>query len=253
MCLLWERSESNNLFREILLNVMPSDFKYFYFNKLRIILMKIEYLQPKRILLDGKTVEYYDEGKGYPVLLIHGWLFSKVILRILIKELLKRRGGFRVIAPDLPGFGNSEELNDVHSPENYAKFLDRFVSKLKLKKFYLFGSSGGGTIVLDYTINHPKKVEKLIVHAPFFYGGQTWKYSIKLRILVKLIQHSKILREILYRKVVSENIKSKEHFLKIIPEKYHLEFEKIARESEYFLKKTVSKRAAEELGRYATR
>ena len=95
MCILWERSESNNIFCEILLVVMSSDFKYFYFNKFRIIEMKTKNFQPKRIFMDGKIVEYYDEGKGYPVLLIHGWLFSKVILRILIKELLEggREGG----------------------------------------------------------------------------------------------------------------------------------------------------------------
>jgi len=41
--------------------------------------MESENFECKRILLNGKTVEYYDEGKGQPIILIHGWLNSKII------------------------------------------------------------------------------------------------------------------------------------------------------------------------------
>ncbi len=193
--------------------------------------METEDFECKRILLNGKKVEYYDEGEGQPILLIHGWMYSKIIFIIIIKRLLK--DGFRVIAPDMPGFGNSEEFDDVHSPENYSEFLDRFVSKLGIKKFVLFGPSMGGIIALNYIIKHKEKVQKLIVQAPFFYGKQSW-FSWKLRLLTNLTGTLPLIRNLVYKITVSpRRMKNEENFLlKKTPKKYSGEIEQIVKESD---------------------
>lgn len=115
----------------------------------------------KFIEIDGMQVHYRDEGKGFPIVLIHGTGSSLHTWNDWTKELSKK---YRVIRMDLPAFGiTGPNKNADYSIENYTSFLHQFLSKMNIDIFYLAGNSLGGNIAWNYTAENPKKVEKLIL------------------------------------------------------------------------------------------
>jgi pimeloyl-ACP methyl ester carboxylesterase len=111
--------------------------------------------------IDGMQVHYRDEGAGTPIVLIHGTASSLHTWDDWTKELKKN---YRVIRMDLPAFGlTGPNLNGDYSIQNYTRFLDQFLSKVKVDNFYLAGNSLGGNIAWEYASEHPKKVKKLIL------------------------------------------------------------------------------------------
>lgn len=126
-------------------------------------------MKAKLLMINEKKVSYFDEGSGFPILLIHGWVVCKDSF-IPIIEILRKK--YRVIAPDLPGHGDSEELDETHNLENYIKFMNIFVGKLELNKFHIMGPSLGGTLAILYAIQNKDNVERMILLAPLF----NWKH-----------------------------------------------------------------------------
>lgn len=57
-------------------------------------------------VIDGLKIRYIDQGSGTPVLLLHGWGVEASVYHLIIDHLSAR---YRVVAPDLPGFGGSQE------------------------------------------------------------------------------------------------------------------------------------------------
>lgn len=94
----------------------------------------------------GETlnIHYIDEGgnnKGTPVLLLHGWGARAENYRCIIDMLTPH---FRVIAPDMPGFGESDEPQTPFDAENYADFVRAFCEKLGINSIFIIGHSHGG-------------------------------------------------------------------------------------------------------------
>lgn len=117
----------------------------------------------KFIDVEGMQVHYRDEGKGFPIVLIHGTGASLHTWDDWTAKLIKN---YRVIRLDLPAFGlTGPNGNADYSIEKYTYFLQQFLSKLKLDTFYLAGNSLGGNIAWNYTAMHPKRVAKLILLA----------------------------------------------------------------------------------------
>ncbi|KGL58925.1 alpha/beta fold hydrolase [Polaribacter sp. Hel1_85] len=115
----------------------------------------------KFIEIDGMQVHYRDEGKGFPVVLIHGTASSLHTWNDWTKELTK---DFRVIRMDLPAFGITGPNKDAdYSIESYTRFMRQFLLKMKLDKFYLIGNSLGGNIAWNYTAEYPEEIKKLIL------------------------------------------------------------------------------------------
>jgi len=98
-----------------------------------------------KILVEGIAAEYGDEGAGPVVLLLHGWKDTLHTFDALMPILAKH---FRVVRVDLPGFGGSEAPSVSWCLEDYARFVERFVSKLQLTVHLLVGHSFGGRIVI---------------------------------------------------------------------------------------------------------
>ena len=73
-----------------------------------------------------------DEGNGTPLVLVHGFLGSSEMWT-LQTDFFKRN--FRVIAPALPGFGNSNAISSCDSIECMAKAILNLLDRKKLKKF----------------------------------------------------------------------------------------------------------------------
>lgn len=115
-----------------------------------------------KIFLRDITLSYYTIGSGQPVLFLHGGRVEAQTFRKNL-ELLAR--DFYVIAPDIPGYGDSSTPNEIWSFKNYADFFDLFLQELELKSVYLVGYSLGGGIAL-YLAEQSKIVKKVIFIDP---------------------------------------------------------------------------------------
>lgn len=96
-------------------------------------------------IADGLTVSYIDQGQGPVVLLLHGWGAPAETYRLIIDHL---SAYCRVIAPDLPGFGGSEEPPEAWTPARYAEFVKAFAAAVGITEAVLIGHSNGGRIAI---------------------------------------------------------------------------------------------------------
>lgn len=125
--------------------------------------LKAPYAPPpsKFLELNGLSVHYRDEGKGFPVVLIHGTSSSLHTWDAWTKALTQH---YRVIRMDIPAFGLTGPSRERdYSPEAYVKFLEDFLRALNVSKFHLAGNSLGGLIAWNYALAYPHKVEKLVL------------------------------------------------------------------------------------------
>ncbi len=102
-----------------------------------------------------------DVGKGIPLVLVHGFLGSSEMWKPQIEYFKKK---FRVVAPDLPGFGKSYTIDSCDSIELMAATVIKTLKKKKIEKFYLLGHSMGGMIVQEMSKIVGDKILKLICY-----------------------------------------------------------------------------------------
>lgn len=117
----------------------------------------------KTASVDGLRVNYKQAGEGKPLLLLHGWGSSSDSW-VKVQQMLGERG-YQVIVPDLPGFGKTPAPSTVWGVEEYAEFANAFAEKVGLTKFVLAGHSFGGQTAIQFAVEHPEKLEKLILIA----------------------------------------------------------------------------------------
>ena len=102
-----------------------------------------------------------DTGSGIPLVFVHGFLGSSDMWMPQIKFFKKN---FRVIAPDLPGFGNSSNISSYNSIESMAKVILNLLKKKEIENFNLLGHSMGGMIVQEMAKIAGEKILKLICY-----------------------------------------------------------------------------------------
>jgi pimeloyl-ACP methyl ester carboxylesterase len=119
---------------------------------------------PKRLRVDGLSVRHFDAGKGAPVLLLHGALLGSSA-DVWTRNLAPLAAhGLRVIAPDLPGFGGTDNPTDL-SLSYRKKFILALMDALKLERAALVGHSQAGRIALDLAFSDPQRIAKIVVLA----------------------------------------------------------------------------------------
>jgi len=121
----------------------------------------------KSVEVTGMTLHYFEGGQGTStVLLLHGFASAKEDWTRFAKCLLHE--GYRVVAVDLPGFGQNKKDPDVsYDVPTQAKRIRAFTEKLGLKGFHVVGSSIGGTIAGAYTYGFSQDVLTLTLIEPF--------------------------------------------------------------------------------------
>jgi pimeloyl-ACP methyl ester carboxylesterase len=102
-----------------------------------------------------------DTGSGTPLVLVHGFLGSSNMWEPQINFF---KDSFRVIAPALPGFGNSSAINSCNSIECMARAILNLLEKKEIKNFNLLGHSMGGMIVQEMAKIAGEKIIKLICY-----------------------------------------------------------------------------------------
>ena len=127
----------------------------------------------------SKTISYRETGAGPALVLLHGigsgsagWLFQL--------ETLK---GYRLIAWDAPGYGESENLPiEKPKPADYAQALHEFLDRLLLKDVMLVASSLGCLMAGAYAAARPERVRGLILLGPAGgYAGDEARTEERLR------------------------------------------------------------------------
>ena len=116
------------------------------------------------IQVDGNKIRYLESGDSKHVLvLIHGLGASAERWNKVIPIFAKQ---YRVIVPDLIGYGYSDKPVVDYTPDFFSSFLEKFFIALKITRPIIIGSSLGGQIAADYASTHSNKVEKLILVSP---------------------------------------------------------------------------------------
>ena len=121
-------------------------------------------LEAKTLEIPGFRVAYLEGGSGDPLVLIHGSGDDKDHWLSVSRYLTKH---FRVIALDLPGFGESDKSLERHyTAQDQAENIKAFTRALGLRSFHLGGHSLGGKISAVYAAKHPSQVKSLWLLAP---------------------------------------------------------------------------------------
>lgn len=122
--------------------------------------------------VDGLRLHYLEAGEGEPVLLLHGWPTSSYLWRNVMPEMAKTN---RVIALDLPGFGQSDKpLNASYSFRFHSRVLDQFLTALNINKLSLAVHDLGGPVGLYWAIHNRKRVQKLALLNTLVYPDMSW-------------------------------------------------------------------------------
>ena len=114
-------------------------------------------------LPSGARIHFRDEGRrdGSPVVLIHGSNASLHTWEPWVATLGQK---YRMVTLDLPGHGLTGKVPDRdYTPESQVAVVDAVVDHLGIDRFVLGGNSMGGGVTWRYTLNHPKKVEAMIL------------------------------------------------------------------------------------------
>jgi pimeloyl-ACP methyl ester carboxylesterase len=114
----------------------------------------------RRAKVHDADVCYVEIGSGPPLVFVHGlagcwqnWL----------ENIPHFARSHRVIAADLPGFGQSELPREDISIPGYGRFIDAFLGAIDIERAPLVGNSMGGFIAAETAISHPARVEKLVL------------------------------------------------------------------------------------------
>ena len=109
-----------------------------------------------------KDIYVGDTGKGFPLVLVHGFLGSSKMWEPQINFF---KDYFRVIVPDLPGFGKSNKAKSHNNIQTIANLLLECLEEKKIYKFNLLGHSMGGMIVQEIAKKAGEKISKLICYS----------------------------------------------------------------------------------------
>ncbi|OXM62588.1 alpha/beta fold hydrolase [Amycolatopsis vastitatis] len=103
--------------------------------------------------------------RGRPVLLVHGHPFDRSMWRPQAEHLA--RTGYRVVTPDLRGYGESPARGTKTGLDVFAGDLVDLADHLELGRFVLGGLSMGGQIVMQLVADHPERVTALVLADTF--------------------------------------------------------------------------------------
>ncbi|MFC7142528.1 alpha/beta fold hydrolase [Halosimplex aquaticum] len=116
--------------------------------------------EPDRLSLPAGEISYVDEGEGPTLLFVHGNPTWSFLYRHLISGLSDE---YRCVAPDLPGFGLSDDPAAFsYRPPALARTLRRFVDRLSLRDCALVLHDWGGPLGMDFATRRPEEVTGVV-------------------------------------------------------------------------------------------
>ncbi len=131
-----------------------------------------------KITHKGSTIFYTDQGKGAPIILLHGFLENSTMWDTLLPFLTKN---YRVICIDLLGHGKSDCLGYIHTMQDFAESIHTVMAALQLTDSTIIGHSMGGYVGIAFAKAYPEKVNSLCLLNSTPEADSTERKQIRLR------------------------------------------------------------------------
>jgi pimeloyl-ACP methyl ester carboxylesterase len=129
------------------------------------------------LLIHGRRLAYREAGGDGPtVLLVHGITNSSRTWTPVTERLAEH--GLHVLAPDLPGHGDSQRRRGDHSLGATASILRDFLSVVDVERLTIVGHSLGGGIVMQFSYQFPEAVQRMVLVSS---GGLGREVSLAVR------------------------------------------------------------------------
>src|SRR6202034_2138119 len=127
----------------------------------------------RTVQIDGLSIFYREAAPrdAPPILLLHGLPSSSRMFEPLLTRLSDK---FHMIAPDYPGFGHSDappSREFEYTFDNIAKVMNHFTEVLNLSKYTLYMQAYGGPVGFRIALQHPDRIEALIVQDAVAHNG----------------------------------------------------------------------------------
>ena len=188
-----------------------------------------------KITINSLETNYLERGNGVPFLILHGWGSSSE--KWLKEAEIISKNSFKVIIPDLPGFGESDKLTLPWTINDYVKWFEDFTKQLDVQDFYLLGHSFGGALAAKIAVKYPQRAQKLFLVAAAIIREKTAQKKILVKVakLVKIFSFLPLynfFRKAVYKFIIRESDYvytegiMKETYLNIVGEDilHHLHF-----------------------------
>lgn len=139
-------------------------------------------------MINGLLIRYLEINKDAPqsIVFLHGWGGNLDSWKEFLTSFEKEN--IRVLAFDLPGFGQSQVPPAAWTVKDYADLLKGFLDQLGLDKIWLFGHSFGGQIAVRFTHDRPGRVAKLFLSGPAIIRPKKSFYKIILGVFAKIFR-----------------------------------------------------------------
>lgn len=137
----------------------------------------------KKIDVNGIKTNYKIAGSGPAILILHGWGASSDSW-LKVQEILAGKG-YKIIVPDFPGFGKSDNPPEAWGVGDYSEWLKGFIDKVIGERVFLVGHSFGGRGAIRFVNRYPDRVKKLILCAS---AGIRPKLTLKQKLFSWLVK-----------------------------------------------------------------
>ena len=117
-------------------------------------------VEQKTVIAGNINTFYLSAGTGEPLVLLHGAGGGAVLWGPILDLLSKH---FHVIAPDVVGYGESDKPDAPYDKVFFSTWFRSFCDSLNMGKINLLGNSQGGAIAMQFTLDNPDRVKKLIL------------------------------------------------------------------------------------------
>ena len=135
--------------------------------------------EPRYTDVDGLRLARVDEGRGDPVVLLHGEPTWGFLYRSVIPALVA--AGHRVVVPDAPGFGRSDKPADAgwYSYETHTRALAAHLGALSLERVTLVVHDWGGPLGLRWAMEHADRVARIVILNTGLFSGREAPAGLK--------------------------------------------------------------------------
>ncbi len=138
------------------------------------------------VTVDGYKIHYVEEGRGDPVLFIHGNPTSSYIWRNILPRVAQETGR-RGIAPDLLGFGKSDKPDVDYSLLLHERIVEGFIEQLRLTNIIMVLQDWGGPLGAAYAVRRPDNVRGITLMETFLWDTN-WRDFGGFKVVFRLFR-----------------------------------------------------------------
>ena len=134
-------------------------------------------------------LHFFEKGQGHPLLFLHGFCESGEMWRYFADSLSTQ---YRVICPDLPGFGDSVLTHPIQSLEEVAEQLESWLQELQIQNPIVLGHSLGGYVALALLERMGDQIQAIGLLHSTAYADDLEKKGMRNRVLTFLNKHGAV-------------------------------------------------------------